>query len=92
MVKQRRESIDMYEKGGRDELARAEAAEMAVIEEFLPRQMTDEEVAAAIEAVVAETEASSPKDMGKVMALMKERHAGRIDMGTASRMVKAKLS
>ena len=92
MVKQRRESIDMYEKGGRDELARAEAAEMAVIEEFLPTQMTDDEVVAAIETAVAETEAASPKDMGKVMALMKERHAGRIDMGTASRMVKAKLS
>lgn len=92
MVKQRRESIDMYEKGGRDELARAEAAEMAVIEEFLPRQMTDDEVAAAIETAVAETEAASPKDMGRVMALMKERHAGRIDMGMASRMVKAKLS
>jgi len=92
MVKQRRESIDMYEKGGRDELARAEAAEVTVIEEFLPRQMSDEEIAAAIEAALAETGASSPKDMGPVMALMKDRHAGRLDMGKASRMAKARLA
>ena len=91
MVKQRRESIDMYRKGGRDELAEAEAAEVAVIEEFLPRQMSDEEIAAAIDAVVAETGASSVKDMGKVMAAMKERHAGKLDMGKAGQMVKARL-
>ena len=91
MIKQRRESIDMYRKGGRDELADAEAAEVAVIEEFLPRQMGDEEIAAAIDAVVAETGAASVKDMGRVMALLKERHAGKVDMGRASQMAKAKL-
>ena len=92
MVKQRRESIDMYRKGGRDELADAEAAEVAVIEEFLPKQMSDAEIAAAIDAVVAETGAASVKDMGRVMAAMKERHAGKLDMGKAGQMVKARLS
>ena len=92
MIKQRRESIDMYNKGNRPELAEAEAAEVAVIEEFLPRQMSDEELAAAIEAAAAEASATSVKDMGRVMALMKERHAGQIDMSKASQMVKAKLS
>ena len=92
MVKQRRESIDMYKKGGRDELAEAEAAEVAVIEAFLPRQMSDEEAAAAIDAAIAETGAESPKDMGRVMAVVKKRHAGRLDMGKASQMAKARLS
>ena len=92
MVKQRRESIDMDRKGGRDELADAEAAEVAVIEEFLPKQMSDAEIGAAIDAVVAETGAASVKDMGRVMALMKERHAGQLDMGKAGQMVKAKLT
>ena len=92
MIKQRRESIDMYRKGGRDELADAEAAEVAVIEEFLPSQMSDEEIGAAIDAIVAETGAASVKDMGRVMGLMKERHAGQLDMSKASQMVKAKLS
>ncbi len=91
MIKQRRESIDMYQKGNRPELAEAEAAEVAVIETFLPKQMSDEEIAAAIDALVAETEATSVKDMGRVMALMKERHAGQLDMSKASQMVKAKL-
>ena len=92
MIKQRRESIDMYKKGGRDELADAEAAEIAVIEEFLPRQMSDEEIGAAVEALVAETCAGSVKDMGRVMALIRERHAGKLDMGKAGAMVKARLS
>ena len=92
MIKQRRESIDMYRKGGRDELADAEAAEVAVIEEFLPSQMSDEEIGAAIEAIVAETGAASVKDMGRVMAVMKERHAGKLDMAKASAMVRARLS
>ena len=92
MVKQRRESIDMYKKGGRDELADAEAAEVAVIEEFLPKQMGDEEIGAAIDALVAETGAASVKDMGRVMAVLKERHAGQIDMGKAGPMVRGKLS
>lgn len=92
MIKQRRESIDMYRKGGREELAEAEAAEVAVIEQFLPKQMSDEEIGAAIDAIVAETGAASVKDMGRVMALMKERHAGQLDMSKASQMVKAKLA
>lgn len=92
MVKQRRESIDMYVKGGRPELADAEAAEVAVIEGFLPRQMDEAEMAAAIDAVIAETGAASVKDMGRVMAAMKERHAGELDMSKASQAVKARLS
>ena len=74
----------MYEKGGRAELAEAEAAEVAVIEDFLPRQMDEDELAAAIDAIVAETGAASVKDMGRVMALLKERHAGELDMSKAS--------
>ena len=92
MVKQRRESIDMYTKGGREELAAAEAAEVAVIESFLPRQLDEAELAAAVDAIVAETGAESVKDMGKVMALLRERHAGEVDMGKASAAVKARLS
>jgi hypothetical protein len=92
MVKQRRESIDMYTKGGRQELADAEAAEIAVIEGFLPAQMSDAELAAAIDAIVAETGAASIKDMGRVMAALKERHAGQVDMGKAGAVVRGKLS
>ena len=92
MIKQRRESIEMYQKGGRQELADVEAAEVAVIEEFLPKQMSDEEIGAAIDALVAETGANSVKDMGRVMALLKERHAGQLDMSKASAAVKAKLA
>ena len=91
MIKQRRESIVLFEKGGRQELADAEAAEVAVIEDFLPRQMSDEEAGTAIDAIIAEAGASSVKDMGRVMALVKERHAGEIDMSKASGLVKAKL-
>ena len=91
MIKQRRESIAMYEQGGRPELAATEAAEVAVIEDFLPRQMSEEEANAAIDAIVAETGASSVKDMGRVMAVLKERHASEIDMAKASGMVKARL-
>jgi len=92
MIKQRRESIDMYERGSRAELAAAEAAEIAVIEEFLPRQMSDGELAAAVDAIVAETGAASVRDMGRVMALVKERHAGEVDLGKASQAVKARLA
>lgn len=92
MVKQRRESIDMYKKGGREELAELEAAEIAVIEEFLPKQMSDDEIGALIDSLVTETGAASVKDMGRIMALIKERHAGQLDMSKASQMVKAKLS
>ncbi|GLS99525.1 aspartyl-tRNA amidotransferase subunit B [Sphingobium jiangsuense] len=91
MVKQRRESISMYEQGGRTELAAREQAELDVIETFLPRQLSEEETKAAIEAIKAETGAESVKDMGKVMAVLKERHGTVIDMSKASGLVKAAL-
>jgi hypothetical protein len=91
MIKQRRESIVLYEQGGRQELADAEKAEVAVIEGFLPAQMSEAETNAAIDAIVAETGASSVKDMGRVMALLKERHAGQLDMSKASGLVKTRL-
>ena len=91
MIKQRRESIEMFEKGGRQELADAEAAEVAVIEKFLPAQMSEDEAKAAIDAIATELGASSVKDMGKVMAALKERHAGQMDMAKASGLVKARL-
>lgn len=92
MVKQRRESIDMYRKGGREELARAEENEVAVIERFLPQQMSEDETRAAIEAIKAELGASGMKDMGRVMAELKARHASVLDMSKASGLVKAALS
>ena len=92
MIKQRRESIDMYVKGGRQELADAESAEVAVIETFLPRQMSAEEADAAIAGIKAELGAESIKDMGRVMALLKERHGSALDMAKASMMVKTALS
>jgi uncharacterized protein YqeY len=92
MVKQRRESIAMYEQGGRAELAAAEQAEVAVIESFLPQQMSEDETRAAIDAIASELGATSVKDMGRVMAALKERHAGQLDMGRASALVKARLS
>jgi uncharacterized protein len=92
MVKQRRESITMYEQGNRPELAAAEAAEVAVIERFLPKMMDEAETAAAIEAIKAEIGASSVKDMGRVMAELKTRHAGKLDMSKASGLVKAALA
>jgi uncharacterized protein YqeY len=92
MVKQRRESISLYEQGGRKELADQEQAELAVIQSFLPAQMGEAETLAAIEAIVAETGAASVKDMGRVMAVLKERHSGKLDMSKASGLVKARLS
>ena len=92
MVKQRRDSIEMYEKGGRPELAEREAQEIDVIESFLPEQMDDAAVNAALAAIIQELEASSMKDMGRVMAALKERHAGSMDFAKASALVKAKLS
>ena len=91
MGKQRRESIALYEQGGRQELADAEAAELAVIEGFLPAQMSEAETSAAIEAIKAELGASSVKDMGKVMAELKSRHGSQLDMSKASGLVKAAL-
>jgi len=92
MVKQRRESITLYEQGGRQELAEVEKAEVAVIEEFLPAQMGDDDVKAAIEAIKAELGASGMKDMGKVIAELKARHGQSLDMGKASGLVKAALA
>lgn len=92
MVKQRRESIEMYRKGGRDELAAAEEAELAVIERFLPTPLSDAETTAAIETIKAELDASGMKDMGRVMAELKARHASRLDMSKASGLVKAALA
>jgi len=92
MVKQRRESIEMFDKGGRPELAAAEAAEVAVIEGFLPQRLSDQETVMAIDAIKAELGASGLKDMGKVMAELKARHATSLDMSKASALVKARLA
>jgi uncharacterized protein YqeY len=92
MVKQRRESIEMFVKGGRQELADGEAAEVAVIERFLPTQMDEAATAAAIESIKAELGASGMKDMGRVMAELKARHATTLDMSKASAAVKAALA
>ena len=92
MAKQRRESIQLFEEGGRPEKAAEEKAELAVIEEFLPAQMSEEETRAAIEAIKAEVGASGVKDMGKVMAELKARHGSQLDMGKASGWVKAALA
>jgi uncharacterized protein YqeY len=91
MAKQRRESITLYLEGGRQELADIEQAELAVIEEFLPAQLGEDEVKAAIEAIKAELGATSMKDMGKVVAALKARHGSQLDMGKASGLVKAAL-
>lgn len=92
MVKQRRESIEMFEKGGRQELADQEKGEVAVIERFLPAQMDDAQTAAAIEAIKVELGATGMKDMGRVMAELKARHGSELDMSKASAAVKAALS
>ena len=92
MIKQRRESVEMFEKGGRAELAAIEQAEIAVIERFLPQQMSEDQAKAAIAALIAETGAASMKDMGRVMALVRERHTTSIEPARASALVKALLS
>jgi len=92
MAKQRRESIEMFDAGGRAELADAERAELAVIESFMPAQMDEEAARKAIGIIVAELGALSAKDMGRVMAAVKERHASEIDMAKASGLVKAALT
>jgi uncharacterized protein YqeY len=91
MVKQRRESADIYRKNGRDDRAQAEEAEIAVIERFLPQQLSDEEAQAKIREIITETGASSMKDMGRVMALVKERLGGSIEPARASGLVRAAL-
>ena len=92
MVKQRRESADIYRKNGREDRAAAEEAEIAVIERFLPQQLSDVDAEAQIRSIVAETGASSMKDMGRVMTLVKERIGGSIEAARASALVKAALS
>ncbi|KQM41408.1 GatB/YqeY domain-containing protein [Sphingomonas sp. Leaf10] len=91
MVKQRRESIEMYEKGNRPELAAAEAREVTVIERFLPQQMDEAQTAAAIETIKADLGATGMKDMGRVMGELKSRHGSELDMSKASAAVKAAL-
>ncbi len=91
MVKQRRESIKQYSDAGRDELAAVEAAEIEVIQQFLPEELSDAEIAAIIEAAIAESGAGSIRDMGKVMAIVKPKVQGRADVGKVSGLVKAKL-
>ena len=88
MIKQRRDSLAIYAKAARKDLAEQEAAEIAVIEEFLPKQMSETEARDAIAAAIKETGAASPKEMGKLMAALKERYAVRMDFGKASGLVK----
>jgi hypothetical protein len=92
MIKQRRESIAQYEKGARTDLADQEKFELGVLSAYLPQQMAEGEIEQAVAAAVAESGAASVKDMGKVMALLKPRLAGRADMGKVSALVKAKLA
>ena len=92
MIKQRQESVELYEKGGRAELAANERGEIEVIQSYLPKQMSDAEVEAAIKAAIAEAGASSVKDMGKVIAALRAKYAGQMDFGKASGLVKTALS
>ena len=92
LVKSRQESMDIYEKNARPELAGQEREEIAIITTFLPQPMCEEEVAAAIKAAIAETGAASIKDMGKVIAVLKAQHSGKMDFGKASGLVKAALA
>ncbi len=91
MVKQRQESARAYEEGGRLELAEKEMNEIRIIEEYLPRQLDDVETEAAVAAAIAEVEATSIRDMGKVMAALKGKYTGQMDFGKVGPMVKAKL-
>jgi uncharacterized protein len=92
MIKQRQESVELYEKGGRAELARQEKEEMEIISSYLPKQMSDVEAGAAISAIVQELNAQTMKDMGKVMAALRERFAGQMDFGRASAKIKELLT
>jgi uncharacterized protein YqeY len=91
MAKSRAESVALYRQGGREDLAAKEEAEIALIESFLPQQMDEAAMAAAIEAAIAETGAASVRDMGKVMAALRAKHAATLDMARAGPMVKARL-
>lgn len=92
MVKQRQESIEMYKKGNRPDLVAKEESEIKIIERFMPKQLSDAEMGSAIDQAVAKTGAASIKDMGRVIAALKESHAGRMDFARASQLVKARLS
>jgi uncharacterized protein YqeY len=92
MIRQREESASVYESGGRPELAAGEREEIAIIREYLPRQMSEEEMRGAAESAIAETGAAAPKDMGRVMAQLKQRHAGQMDFGRAGGIVKDLLA
>ncbi|MBD2111004.1 MULTISPECIES: GatB/YqeY domain-containing protein [Cyanophyceae] len=92
LAKQRKDSIEQYQKAGRDELAAQEAQELAIIEEYLPQQLSDAEVEAVIDDLIAQTGASSPKDMGKVMGPVMQQLKGRADGGKVQALVKAKLA
>jgi len=92
MIKQRRESMELYEKGGRSELAEQEAAEIGVIERFLPQQLGEDEMASAVTDAIAATGAGGIKDMGKVMGALKADYAGRMDFSKASQLVKERLA
>ncbi|WP_137702967.1 GatB/YqeY domain-containing protein [Marimonas lutisalis] len=92
MVKQRQESARAYEEGGRLDLAESERAEVSVIEEFLPKQLNDDEVAEAVSEAISEAGAESIRDMGKVMGMLKEKYTGQMDFGAVGPMVKDRLS
>ena len=92
MCKQRRDSLSQFEKAGRNDLARIEVAELAVINEFMPMPMTDDEIAAAIAETISQTGASSPKEMGVVMNMLRPKLQGKADMGAVSGLVKAALT
>ncbi len=92
MVRQRQDSIEMYDKGGRQDLVDKEAAEIKVIERFLPKQLNEVEISAAVSEVIDALEASSIKDMGRVMGELKQRYTGRMDFGRAGAMVKERLT
>ena len=92
MIKQRQESVELYDKGGRPELARQERDEIEIITAYLPKQMSDAEAGAAISAIIQEINAQTMKDMGKVMAALRERFAGQMDFGKASGKIKELLS
>ena len=92
LIKQRKDSISQFQAAGRDDLVAAEQAELAVLQAYLPEQLSAAEVEAAVLAAIAEANATSPKDMGKVMTLLKPRLAGRTDMGEVSAVIKARLA
>ncbi len=92
MIKQRQESVELYQKGGRADLVKQEQEEIAIISAYLPKQMSDEEMKAAIQAAIAETAAAGMKDMGKVIGVLRAKYAGQMDMAKASALVKGMLA